>query len=335
MVKGLLYGLLGVIGCLCFVGCQESAVNKEDNWLLVSFEKNVPLKYRMTAVRDTQIDLQTSQTDKKQKPQVTSEKLEVVITYTPIEVDPYGLTTLQAKCESATVTRTGFSGRSGSADAMTSLKGKTYTLKVSSTGMIADTSDLERVMYEVGDKAFDGGGASNRTIKNPDMINDFLAMQWFLWDSTATINDPTKTKPGMTWKTIQTVPWPVPYKRPPARVTTYTLDSFIEQENADRKARITSTYEMTKDPMESFLRPYREEQFQMRGMFGFLKGYQFNTITGKGEQIFNVDKGILEKDHQEYTLDITASFMFPLGDSVPMLKVAQTLSVELINPSAP
>ena len=121
-----------------------------------------------------------------------------------------------------------------------------------------------------------------------------------------------------------------------SRVTTYTLDHFVEKENTDRKALITSTYKMTEAPMESFLTPYKHTKFQMRGMFGFLRGYQFKEITGTGEQIFNVDRGILEKNHQQYTLDVTASFMFPLGDSVPVLKVDQTLTVELLNqPASP
>lgn len=311
---------------LTLTGCRPGT--QKDTWLLVSFEKDVPITYRMESERQTQIDLTTSDPSKKSKPQMMSEKLELVITYTPIEVDPFGLTTVKASCQSAKVTRSSFSGKKEDADAMEKLAGKEFILKLSPTGEIADTTDLERAARELGDAAFTAG-RDNARIKNPDMINDFLAMQWFLWDATASVGDPLTMQPGKTWQTKQLVPWPVPFYTPPARITTYTLDRIETQQDSSRFAIISSRYEISKEPMKDFIRPY-EGNFQMRGMFGFLRNYQFETLEGGGEQVFNMDDGLIEKDTQNYTMNVTAGFMLPLGDSKPILTVNQTIKIERI-----
>ncbi|MCE5186769.1 MAG: hypothetical protein LLF76_11660 [Planctomycetaceae bacterium] len=329
MRKGLrlwaVMAILAVVG-----GCQvEQQKAKKDTWLLVSFEKDVPITYQMVSERQTQIDLTSSDPTKKSKPQIMTEKLELVLTYTPIEVDPFGLTTIKATCRKAAVTRSSFSGKKEEADAMEKLAGKEFTLKLSPTGEIADTNDLARVARELGEGAF-VSGRENARIKNPDMINDFLAMQWFLWDATASVGDPLNMKPGKQWRTKQTVPWPVPFYTPPARFTDYTLDRIEDRQDGTRMAVITSTYEMSKEPMQNFVRPY-EGDFQMRGMFGFLRNYQFESLTGGGTLLFNMDKGLIEKDSQDYTMHVKAAFMLPLGDSVPVLDVHQTIAIERID----
>jgi hypothetical protein len=43
-----------------------------------------------------------------------------------------------------------------------------------------------------------------------------------------------------------------------------------------------------------------------------------------------MNKGLIEKDTQEYLLNVTAGFMLPLGDSLPVLTVKQTLKIERI-----
>ena len=67
-MKTLRLGLL-IVGCvLCFTGCQDSAKPSQDNWLLVSFEKDVPITYRMVSERETEIDLTTADPKKKSRP---------------------------------------------------------------------------------------------------------------------------------------------------------------------------------------------------------------------------------------------------------------------------
>jgi hypothetical protein len=321
---------LVIVGCvLCFAGCQDAAKSPQDNWLLVSFEKDIPITYRMVSERETEIDLTTGDPKKKSRPQTTTEKLELVMVYTPVVVDPFGLSTLKVECESVKVTRSGFSGKQSASDAMESLTGKSFTLDLTPTGKIADISDLERLAAELGKASFSTSKQSAR-IKNPDMIADFLAMQQYLWAAGSAISNQLDLKSGDTWQTQQSIPWPVPIYPPPGRTTTYTLESIQTEEDLSRKAIIKSTYAMSEAPIEDYIRPYEEGQFQMRGLFGFLRNFQFKHIEGAGTQIFNMDDGLVESDRQQYQLDVTASFMLPLGDSLPVLKVDQKISIERI-----
>ena len=324
-------GLLVIGCCFCLYGCQSS-FDGADNWLLVSFEKDVPVTYKMVSQRNTEIDLTTSQPGKKSKPQQMSEKLDMVMVYTPLEVDPFGLTTLQATCKSVKVTRAGFSGKQNTSDAMERLTGQSFILKLTPTGQIHDSSDLERIARELGEKAF-STGRNDMRVKDPDMISDFLAMQQFLWDAGATISNQLDLEVGDIWQAQQTIAWPTPRYPPPARMTSYTLEEIGSDPNipdAPRKAIITSTYTLSETPMETYIKPYEEGRFQMRGLFGFLRNYQFKTLEGSGRQVFNIDDGLVESDQQEYHMDVTASFMLPLGDSVPILDVEQTFTIERI-----
>lgn len=331
-MKGCRNGLI-IAGCmLCLAGCQESARSPGDNWLLVSFEKDVSISYRMVSERETEIDLTTGDPKKKSRPQLTTEKLELVMVYTPVEVDPFGLTVLDAKCVSAKVTRSAFSGKRSVADAMEGLTGQRFILKLTPTGKIADDSDLRRIAAKLGKASFSKGKNDSR-IKNPDMITDFLAMQRHLWDTSATVPNPQDLDIGDHWQADQLIPWPVPVYPPPGRTTTYTLDSISTVENQPRMATINSTYAISQTPTEAYIRPYEKGKFQMRGMFGFLRGFQFKHIEGAGTQVFNLDDGLVESDRQQYQLDVTARFMLPLGDSLPVLKVNQTVSIERIEAS--
>jgi len=313
---------------LCFAGCRDSVKSSPDNWLLVSFEKDVPITYRMVSERETEIDLTSGDPKKKSRPQTTTEKLELVIVYTPVVVDPFGLSTLKVECDSVKVTRSGFSGKKSASDAMESLTGKSFTLNLTPTGKMADISDLERIAAELGEDSF-SKGRQNTRIKNPDMISDFLAMQQYLWGAGSAISNQMDLKEGDTWQTQQTIPWPVPIYPPPGRTTTYTLES-IGAEDLSRRATIKSTYAMSETPIEEYIRPYEEGNFQMRGLFGFLRNFQFKHIEGTGTQVFNIDDGLVESDRQQYLLDVTASFMLPLGDSLPVLTVKQKISIERI-----
>jgi hypothetical protein len=319
-----------VVGCvLCLAGCQDSAKSSPDNWLLVSFEKDVPITYRMVSERTTEIDLTTGDPKKKSRPQTTTEKLELVMVYTPVVVDPFGLSTLKVECESAKVTRSGFSGKRSASDAMETLTGKSFTLKLTPTGKIADITDLERIAAELGEASF-SDSKQNTRIKNPDMIGDFLAMQQYLWAAGSAISNQLDLKEGDTWQTQQSIPWPVPSYPPPARTTTYTLESITTEEDMPRKAAINSTYAMSETPIEDYIRPYEKGKFQMRGLFGFLRNFQFKHIEGTGTQVFNIDDGLVESDRQQYLLNVIATFMLPLGDSLPVLKIDQKISIERI-----
>ncbi|MBL7214682.1 MAG: hypothetical protein ISS71_03275 [Phycisphaerae bacterium] len=319
-----------VVVCLCMAGCQRQNRLSSQNWLLVNFQKNVPITYQFTSDRQITIDLTSGSSGKKTKPQTMSEKLDMVITYTPTEVDPFSLTTLVAECRSVEVTRSSLSGKKESMDAMEYLKGKSFTFQLSPTGQIANETDLKRIITEIGQKAFSQSKNDSQRIKNPDMINDFIAMQWHLWDSTSTIDKPLEgMQPGQTWQVKQWIPWPATTSRMPMRMTTYTLDSLTTEEDQPRKAVIKSSYDLADPGKQRFPYPY-EGMFQTRGIMGFLRNYKFFAMEGTGTQIFNMEKGLIESDQQEYTLKVNASFMLPLGNSLPVLTIDQTILIKQI-----
>lgn len=327
-----LYPLIAAV-CLCIVGCQQP---EPENWLLVSFEKKTPVTYQFTSERQITIDLTGGSSAKKNKPQTVSEKLEMVITYMPTRVDPFGLSTLTATCQSAKVTRSSISNKNVSKDAIEYLAGESFTFKISPTGEIVDDTDMRRIVRQIGEKAFAQGQNSSRRIKNPDMISDFIVMQWNLWDVISSIEEPLAgVQAGQTWETRKWIPWAIPLANLPSRLTTYELDHFLPDPNgpADqdrtRKAVITSTSALAEPLKKSFPKAY-EGSFQMRGIMGFLRNYEFLSLEGTGTQVFNMDKGLIESDRQHYTMNVNAAFMLPLGDSLPVLTVDQTISIEHI-----
>lgn len=213
---------------------------------------------------------------------------------------------------------------------MEKLAGETFTFQLSPTGEIAEYTDLDRIIRQIGEHAFDTSKKASHRIKNPDMISDFITLQWYLWDSVSTIEEPLAgLDPNDTWTAKQFIPWSAPIPNPPARINTYVLDSFIEEENQPRKALIKSRYELSDGTAENFPRPY-DGKFQMRGIMGFLTNYKFQSLEGEGTQIFNMENGLIESDQQRYTLNVNASFMLPLGDSLPLLTLDQTISIQQI-----
>ena len=323
--------LVCVLLIIPFSGCRPAG--EQSSLMVINFQQGKTLKYKLVSSREATINLAgssakaaksgTSQTQK------MSETLELVIEYTPIKVDPFGLTTIQAKCLSVNVRRSNFSGKTESDDAMNHLRDKTYTLQLSPTGKIADFTQLHNLLREIGQQAFVSGNPEGARIKNPDMISDFTTLQWYLWDTCSTLTDPLEgLAPGKTWQTKQFIPWPAPISNPPARLTTFRLDKIEQQENK-QVAFISADYALTSIPLEQFPAPY-EGRFRLKSTFGFLQNYQFQSIRGKGVQLYDLNSGIILSDQQQYTLVVSADFLLPLGDSKPAMTVEQTLSVQLL-----
>jgi hypothetical protein len=313
---------------LCtLAGCKESAKRE---LLTVEFQPDTVLKYKLVSERDITLDLRSEdpRVKEKNKPQTMREKLEMVIAYKPVEVDPFGLTIIEGTVKSAKVTRTSFTAKASSKDAAEELAGQTFTIKLTPTGQIADHESLTALVRKTGEKAFATNTAGKQRIKDPDMIYDFIALQWYLWDSVATIEEPLDgVRTGQSWKAVQLIPLPVPIKV--ARETTYTLDG-VEQTPQGRKATITSCYDLSEETLENWPNPY-SGRYAMRGMFGFLRGYKYESIEGTGTQMFDVDSGVVEKDEQQYKMKMSAQFMLALGDSVPVITIDQKITAELLD----
>jgi len=314
---------------LALGGCQQVEVSTQ-NLLSVDFSEGTLLRYKLVSSRDIDINLDSTGSSTKggkSKAQKMSEKLELVIAYKAVELDPYGLSTIEGKCESAKVTRTSVAREFSERDGAESLVGQSFQFRITPTGRIKDYTDLKALIRRCGDNAFASSTGRQGRVKNPDMITDFSAFQWHFWDSIASIEDAVAgVEPGQSWKATQFIALPMPI--PAARETTYTLER-VEETDSGRKAVIASTYKLSDSQVKNWPRPYKGS-FNMRGMFGFLRNFKFRSLEGAGEQIFNIDTGTLESDEQHYKVHIDAGFMMPLGDTVPTVTVDQKISIELL-----
>ncbi len=69
----------------------------------------------------------------------------------------------------------------------------------------------------------------------------------------------------------------------------------------------------------------------MKGMFGFLRNYKTTSLSGTGTQIYNLDTGQVEREQQQYRVDVEADFLMPLGDTKPKLIIQQKIKVRLLD----
>ncbi len=157
------------------------------------------------------------------------------------------------------------------------------------------------------------------------MIGDFIATQWFLWDSVSSLKEPSKgVAAGQSWKSKLSVPSPMVMRK--AREVTYKLDE-IRQSEKGRLAVISSSYKEAETVPRSWPIPY-SGSFQMRGTFGFLSGYKLLSLEGRCEELFNIEAGIIEQYNQQYQMQLEASI--PMGISVkPIITIKQNLTMEL------
>ena len=303
----------------------------EKKLLTVDFQKGQTLRYRFVSSRDITVDWEPTKSQSKSdksKVDKSSESMTMVVAYTPIEIDPCGLTTIKATCESVKIRRSSRKDRRGaSKDAVKSLSGKTFTFTVSPTGKIEDYSQLDKLVRQIGQKAFRPNTKRGK-IKEPDMISDFIATQWFLWDSVSSREKADEeVAVGQTWTSKLSVPNPMVIRK--ARDVTYTIDEIRPTEKG-RLAVIRSSY----SPAKSFPRTWPNfyagaGKFQMSGMFGFLRGYKLLDLQGQGEELFNIDAGRIQQYNQHYQMQLDASL--PLGISTkPLITVKQNLTMKIL-----
>ena len=295
----------------------------------VDFQPGQTLRYKFLSSRKITLDWDPRAQSSTSKVQEQLEQLEMVVAYTPVEVDPYGISAIRAACESVKVTRAGAPGRRmAGADAVEIAQGKSFTIKVDPRGKIVDNSELKSLVQGMGKNAFRGDTGSRR-IKEPDMIGDFIASQWFLWDAESSVEQPAGgVSPGQTWQSQLSVPTPMVMRK--ARDVTYRLDEVRETDKG-RMAVIKSTYTLAEKAPTNWPVPY-SGRFRMSGTFGFLGAYQPSSLAGDGQELFNVDAGRVENYQQKYTVEMDASLP-PIGiQANPHIRIDQTLTMELMNP---
>ncbi len=309
-------------GCESGPGVKEPSINNRE-LLTVDWQDGQRLEYKFVSRREIILDWDpTGKLSKSDKspPDKSAESMEMVVAYTPIKIDPYGLTTVEATCKSVKVVRS----KGPRKDAVEHLAGKTFTFTIGPTGKIGDYSQLDELVKKVGKKAFLPNTGRGR-IKELDMICDFIATQWFLWDSVSSLKNPSEgVAVGQSWKSKLSVPSPMVMRK--AREVTYRLDE-IRQSEKGRLAVISSSYSKADSAPRSWPIPY-SGRFQMKGTFGFLSGYKLLNLEGRGEELFNIEAGRIEQYNQQYQMQLQASI--PMGISVkPMITITQNLTMEL------
>ena len=309
-------------------GCGSMPQQDEGLLLSVDWQEGQTLRYKFVSDRKATVDW--SQMGKKDgqaagKLSEYTESLEMVMAYTPIDVNSYGLSTIKAECESIRTYRVyeAAKGMRGQ-DAANSMAKKSFTLTVAPNGRIEDHSGLREFLYEAGEKSFDQRSVGR--VKNPDMIADVLASQWFLWDAVSSVANPASgVNVGDTWQSVVSVPTPMILKE--ARTVTYEL-AEVRDANEGEIAVIKSAYALT--PHEEFPWPVPYQgSFLPSGPFGFMQNYKVEELNGTGEQLFNVTRGRTESYSQNYDVKMTAGFMFRLPGRVP-IDIKQKLTMELL-----
>jgi hypothetical protein len=312
---------------LCFLpGCktatEEELPAETGELLTVNFHAGQTLRYKFVSSREITVELDTTTAKSRSGRPVSdksAESLKIIMAYTPIEVDPYGPTTIKATCESVKVARSKGPNR----DAVDALTGKTFTLTVGPTGKIEDYSHLDELLKEIGKKAF----RPNTDIKEPDMIGDFVAMQWFLWDAVSSIKKPSQgAAVGQSWTSKLSVPTPMVMRK--ARDVTYRLDEIRPSEKG-RLAVISSSYKISDSAPHDWPIPY-SGRFQVAGAFGFYRNYNVISLQGKGRELFNIDADRIEQYNQQYLLQLSASLLMPLAGVNPKITIEQNLTMNLL-----
>jgi len=317
--------LLAVV-VTALAGCGPGKpARKGRDFLTVDFQAGRTLRYKFVSSREMTIGLEAAERVSGSGRRATdnsSESMEIIVSYKPVEIDPYGLTRIKATCESVRITRRKGPRR----DAVQSVAGKTFMLTVGPTGRIEDRSELDALIKEAGEKAFRAGVDGGR-IKEPDMIGDFVASQWFLWDALASIEEPSKgVAVGESWTSKLPVPTPMVMRK--ARDVTYTLADVRPSEKG-RLAVIRSTYQAADSAPTHWPIPY-SGKFQVAGAFGFYGNYRALDLQGGGEALFNIDAGRIERYEQEYQLRLKASLMIPLAGVDPRITISQKLTMTLL-----
>jgi hypothetical protein len=319
--------IAGIIG-----GCT-SAPSSRKTLLTVDFKPGQTLKYKFVNSRNMAVDWGPMRGGGPSKINKSSESLEMVVSYTPVKVDPYGVSTIRADCESAKAKRTSESPRQQNwQEAAEGFAGKSWTFTVDARGKIVDGSGFRDVLLQVGQRAF-RADRSKGLIKDPDMLFDVIAMQWFLWDSVSSISNPTKgVAVGDKWKSVLAVPATMVLFA--ARDVNYTLSEIRVQDANNRIAVIDSSYSLLWPNPPEWPVPYTEP-FQMSGIFGFLREYKTLDLQGHGQELFNIDAGRTERYSQSYTVHASAALPMGLGGINPQITIDQNMTMELLAPSVP
>ena len=100
-------------------GVTTSGPDKSRVFLTVDFKPGQTLRYRFASKRTITVDWDPNAAATKNRVQKHEERADIVVAYTPVEVDPFGVSTVLATVESVETVRSGgVSGRAFGVDAV-------------------------------------------------------------------------------------------------------------------------------------------------------------------------------------------------------------------------
>ncbi len=109
-----IYPYLILFLLIILTGCGGNTTikphDKENVLLTVDFQQGKTLRYEFVSERQITITWNTSESSGNNgEPisNISTEKLDLIMAYTPDKIDPYGLTTIKADCQAAKVSRYG------------------------------------------------------------------------------------------------------------------------------------------------------------------------------------------------------------------------------------
>jgi outer membrane murein-binding lipoprotein Lpp len=318
-----------VVSISLLSGC---AGKPKANLLSVDFKQDQVLRYKL--ISDRQITVNFDPEHKASKSdegavQNMSERLEMTVAFKPVKVDESGFATVEAVFENVNVNRTSMTGKAGGKDAVTFAQGKTAKFSITPSGIITEDAELRSLVENMTKEAFVGGNMGG--VKTPEMIQDFVALVWFLWDPVSSVEKPALgVDVNDTWNSK--LPAPMTWPSKTVRDTTYTLRQVQDVNNA-RTAVIDSTYNLGKNWPSNWPFTYKGS-FQMQGVFGFLRGYNVMSLAGKGVEHYSITGGKLLDFDQNYEAKVLATMPFALGSPdktpSPNMTVKQKLSAQLL-----
>ncbi|NQV33310.1 MAG: hypothetical protein HQ515_11505 [Phycisphaeraceae bacterium] len=303
-------------------GCDKAAFNPEEVLLIprVQFTQGETLQYLFKSHRSVEVqwDAKALAEGDQNAAHTMTETLILRMAFEPIEVTD-AKNVLQATCESAVVRRSSLTGKRGAGrDPVERMAGKSFRLVLDAQGRTTDANELDALLKELGTYAFRQAGGQR--IKDPEMISDVIASQWFLWDAVTSI-DPNGVEPGDTWQSRLSVPTPMVMRK--ARDVTYTLADVN-----DTVATIDMVCTLSPDKApRSWPIPYAGT-FQASGTFGFLRGFKVLSLEGRGSEQFDLAQGRSLEYEQTYHMELQGMIPFSMR-VMPRIVIDQTLSMTL------
>lgn len=323
-----------VLACsaLLMLGCAHVPLDSgpPSYRLQLRFSEDTVQTYRFVHHRDVEIQWEPDKGEEASKNSThrMTETLDMVMAYRPLQAAGQ-YTELEVTCQSVSVKRTQLTGGTRALkDAVEHLQGRAFTISVDPQGRLTDTQVLDTLLKDLGKRAFRNDAKMGR-IKNPEMISDVVATQWFLWHALASM-DPNGVTPGQSWQSQLSLPTPMVMRK--ARDVTYTLAQVTDTDQG-HVAEIHSDFSLSQNKAPSTWPIPYAGSFRASGPFGFLRGYRNLKLEGTGQERFNLDQGrSLGYDHQ-YRLEMDASMPLfgAMGGTSPKIVIQQTLKMETVD----